>query len=91
MFAAPYVYSRWPDDFDAFECAAITGRNVRLRSARRLEAPATTSLSYSVVRVIDEEARDPLWTRVQLGDGRTGYVWHAYVRSPAAARRIQSD
>jgi hypothetical protein len=27
LFRAPYVYSRWPDEFDSFECAAIVGSN----------------------------------------------------------------
>ena len=39
-FEAPYVYSDWPDQFDSFECAAVTGTNVRfgplLDSMRRL-------------------------------------------------------
>src|SRR5262245_5597682 len=26
-FAAPYVYSNWPEPFDSFECAAVIGRN----------------------------------------------------------------
>jgi hypothetical protein len=86
-FAAPYVYSTWPDQLDSFECAAITGRNVRLRSAPRLDGPIIASLSYSMVRVIDDtEGR--VWVHVQLGDGRTGYMWHAYVRRPIDYRAL---
>lgn len=86
-FAAPYVYASWPERFDAFECAAITGRNVRLRSAPRLDAPVVASLSYAIVRPIDRDPRE-LWVRVQPGDGRTGYVWHAYVRSSIDYRAL---
>jgi hypothetical protein len=86
-FAAPYVYSNWPEQFDAFECAAVTGTSVRLRSAARLDAPVVASVSHSIVRLIEPAPRE-LWARVQLGDGRTGYMWHAYVRSPVDYRAL---
>jgi hypothetical protein len=86
-FAAPYVYSNWPERFDSFECAAVTGTNVRLRSAAALDAPIIAPVSHSIVRVI-EPAQGKLWARVQLGDGRTGYMWHAYVRSPVDYRAL---
>jgi hypothetical protein len=87
-FAAPYVYSRWPEQFNSFECAAIIGRNVRLRSAPRLDAPITTTMSHSIVRLLDRGGDGRLWSHVVLGDGRTGYVWHAYVRSPVDYRAL---
>jgi SH3 domain-containing protein len=86
-FSAPYVYSNWPERFDSFECAAITGTTVRVRSEPRLDASILTSVSYSIVRVI-EPAGDHLWSQVQLGDGRRGYMWHAYVRSPVDYRAL---
>jgi hypothetical protein len=52
-FAAPYVYSNWPERFDSFECAAATGRSVRLRSAPQLDAPIVAAVSYSIVRLIE--------------------------------------
>ena len=88
-FAAPYVYSRWPEGFDSFECAAITGRNVRLRSAPRLDASIVTMVSYAIVQQVNDAVDEKnLWVRVRLGDGRTGYVWHAYVRSPVDHRAL---
>jgi len=86
-FAAPYVYANWPDRFDSFECAAVTGANVRLRMAPRLDAPIIASVSYSIVHLV-EPATGALWSRVQLGDGRTGSMWHAYVRSPIDYRAL---
>jgi hypothetical protein len=86
-FAAPYVYANWPGQFDAFECAAVTGTNVRLRSAPKLDAPIVSTMSYSIVRLM-EPAPGQLWSRVQLGDGRTGYMWHAYVRSSVDYRAL---
>ena len=87
-FAAPYVYSRWPDGFDSFECAAITGRNVRLRSEPRLDASIVTMVSHAIVQRLNDTVDENLWVHVRLGDGRTGYVWHAYVRSPIDHRAL---
>jgi hypothetical protein len=86
-FAAPYVYSEWPETLDSFQCAAITGSNVRLREAPGLDAAIVTSVSYSIVRVLDER-EDRLWRWVELGDGRTGFIWHAYVRRPIDYRAL---
>ena len=86
-FAAPYVYARWPDQLDSFECAAITGRNVRLRRAPRLDAPITALVSHPIVRLL-QTGTEKQWSHVRLGDGRTGYVWHAYVRSPVDHRAL---
>ena len=91
-FAAPYVYANWPEQFDSFECAAVTGTNVRLRSAPRLDAPIVAPVSYSIVRLIGAGDLASYGRAVQLGDGRTGYMWHAYVRSSVDYRRaVQSD
>jgi hypothetical protein len=88
-FAAPYVYSNWPERFDSFACAAVTGTNVRLRAAAALDAPIIATASHSILRLI-EPAQGTLWARVQLGDGRIGYMWHAYVRSPVDYRALFS-
>lgn len=86
-FAAPYVYSTWPERFDSFECAAVTGTSVRLRSAPALDAPIVATVSDEIVRVI-EPASGGMWSRIQRGNGRTGYMWHAYVRSPVGYRAL---
>lgn len=86
-FAAPYVYSNWPERFDSFECAAVTGTHVRVRSKPALDAPIVTAVSYSIVRLL-EPPQGNLWVPIELGDGRTGYIWHAYVRSPVDYRAL---
>ena len=55
--------------------------------AVRLDTPVVAPVSYSIVRLIDR-ADVELWSHVQLGDGRRGYIWHAYVRSPADYRAL---
>jgi hypothetical protein len=63
-FAAPYVYANWPGQFDAFECAAITGTNVRLRSAPKLDAPIVATVSHYQSMRLDVSRRCLLWSRV---------------------------
>ena len=86
-FMAPYVYANWPGRFDSFECVAVTGRNVHLRMAPRLDAMIITSVTYPIVRLL-AKTDDNMWAHVQLGDGRTGYIWDAYVRSPVNYRAL---
>ena len=61
---------------------------MRLRTAPRLDAPISTTISYPIVRLIDRSSGGTLWSHVRLGDGRTGYIWHAYVRSPVDYRTL---
>lgn len=84
-FAAPYVYSNWPDRFDAFECVAVIGTNVHVRVAPRRDAQVIASVSHPIVRLL-AKSDDNMWAHVQLGDGRTGYIWDAFVRSPVNYR-----
>jgi hypothetical protein len=86
-FAAPYVYSAWPGEFDAFECAAVTGANVRVRTAPRLDAPVMTAVTHSIVRLL-ASSDDGKWAQVQLADRRKGYLWRSYVRSPVYYRAL---
>ena len=48
-FAAPYVYSRWPDRFDPFEHVALTGSQVRIRSATAEDAAVLVTLRSPIV------------------------------------------
>ena len=87
-FDAPYTFSAWPENLDSFECLAIIGTRVRLREAPRLDAKVVTHLDYAIVRFTPEKAETPGWRRVQLSDGRAGYVASRYARSPIARRAL---
>jgi hypothetical protein len=77
MFYAPYIFSHWPDDLDAFEYGAIVGRNVRVRSGPRATARVIDTLSYDIVR-LSEAAGE--WVQVVTPSGRRGYVLGRLVR-----------
>jgi len=85
-FVAPYVFSDWPDDLDAFEYAAITGSRVRMRQAPRETAPVIAFLTYALVRAKGLGDRESAWVSVEAPDGRKGFVSRQYVRSPVGWR-----
>ena len=90
-FLAPYVYSRWPNEFDPFEYAAITGTNVNLRREASPDAPVLARLSYNIVKLDPDESSaneitDSSWVRVTTLDGISGYVSSRYLYSPVGYR-----
>jgi hypothetical protein len=88
IFLAPYVFSRFPDDLDAFEYSAIVGTNVRLRAKPNAEAPVVANLSYNIVKVDYQNSIESkpdtgkyTWYRVETLDGKKGFVASQFVRS----------
>jgi hypothetical protein len=83
-FTAPYTFSKWPGDVDSFEFVAMTGSNVRIRSAPRSDAPVLATVSYAILQVDDEagfDAKQHEWTGVKF-EGKKAYVSTQFVRSP---------
>ncbi|HEX7069704.1 MAG TPA: SH3 domain-containing protein [Rhodothermales bacterium] len=77
-FVAPYTFSAFPEEVDAFTYQVVTGQSVRVRQAPNLDAAVIDTLSYDVVEIRGPETgADPVpegWARVVLDDGREGYV-----------------
>lgn len=81
-FWAPYVYSAWPESYDAFEWLAVTAKDVPL-----LESPdgrAIATLSYDLVK--RDGQPEGGWQKVKTADDRTGFVETKFVRSPVGYR-----
>jgi len=93
-FVAPYVFSRWPSRYDAFEYLAVIASDVRVRSEPSSTAPVVTGVSFQVVRRARTapEALTPaqaaLWEPIQLSSGRIGYMAKQFLRSPIGYRTI---
>jgi Bacterial SH3 domain len=92
-FWAPYVFSRFPDDYSGFDFSAIIAKDVRVRSEPNEKAPMIRSLSYDIVLNLSggdsPEPRnkvDPVWVRIRLPDGREGFVSAQFIRSPTDYR-----
>lgn len=83
-FTAPYTFSAWPNEFDAFEYVAVTGSNVRIRTEPRANAPVVATVSYSILQVDDEagfDAKQKEWTGVKF-EGKKSYISSQFLRSP---------
>lgn len=87
-FYAPYLFTTFPEDLDAFEYQAIFGNNVNLRSKPDANSPIVASLSYNVVKVDYENSvkvaknKDELsWLKIETLGGKKGYVKPEFVRS----------
>ena len=76
-FWAPYVYSAWPEDRDAFQHLAILGEKVPVRDAA---GKVFGTLTHSIVERTDKEGE------VRLVDGRTGSVDPKQLWSPVGYR-----
>jgi hypothetical protein len=87
-FSAPYLFTVWPANIDAFEYSAIFGNNVNLRETPDPNGKVVTKLSYNVVKVDQNETRrglsdddDPKWVKVETLGGLKGWISAPYVRS----------
>jgi len=88
-FWAPYVFAAFPDDKDAFSYLAIVGQNVNVRARPSLDAQVITTLSYDLVKKLDNlpVAEETLagpghWLKIATPQGKPGYVAAKYARSP---------
>ncbi len=89
QFVAPYVYSTWPEDIDAFSYVAIVGDRVAVRAEPSARSALVTTLSYALVPVGSAGEKDGM-TEVQLADGRRGFVASRFLRSSVGHRALFS-
>jgi hypothetical protein len=92
-FVAPYTFSNFPEQFDAFEYGAVIGENVRVRQKGTPDSPVIATLSFDIVKVSDWPQKPAagskeIWTPVVLAGGSTGYVAGTFIRSPIDYRAI---
>jgi hypothetical protein len=88
QFCAPYVYSHWPAGYDAFEnFAALTAGNVGLMNSRAGKSAVLATLSYTIVKVLDDEWWERVGGRVRVkAGGKIGFVPREALRSPIEYR-----
>ncbi len=89
QFSAPYTFTSFPEDLDAFEHSIIFGNNVNLRVKPDLSANVVAKLNYNVVKVdfensikSKENENNYSWLKVETLGGKKGFVSAEYVRSP---------
>jgi hypothetical protein len=89
LFVAPYTFSGFPGDLDAFDYSSIFGNNVNLRAAPNANSKSLARLSYNVVKVDYQNSvkksgsRDEYaWLKVETLGGESGFVSAEFVRGP---------
>ncbi|HEX2834433.1 MAG TPA: SH3 domain-containing protein [Thermoanaerobaculia bacterium] len=83
-FWAPYVYSAWPEERDAFTHVAVIGENVPLRKRAAADAEIVATLSHDILER-PKFSEEP-WQEVKTADGRSGFVETKQVWSPVGYR-----
>ncbi len=81
-FTAPYVFSRWPHEKDAFTHVAVLGENVPVYSAADDTTGVLTTVSFTVLEVASDSTFEEPWVKIVLHDKRQGFIEHHVVRSP---------
>lgn len=81
-FTAPYVFTRWPRDKDAFTHLAAIGSGIRVRAAADPGAAVVGTLDFAIVELADAPSTDERWAPIKLAGGRTGYADRRFLRSP---------
>ena len=87
-FHAPYVFSRWPADVDAFGNVAVVGSEVRVRASASRSAESIATLSFAIVERAEPSATGSAWVAVRLPGGRVGFIDRRFVRGPVDYRAI---
>jgi hypothetical protein len=89
-FIAPYSYYALPEEYDPIDYGLIVGEGVNVRSKPEENAEVVEKVGRIIVRLYEEpnpkvakigDETFP-WRKVGLPDGKTGYVWGKFVRSP---------
>ena len=82
-FVAPYVFSRWPDAYDAFEYVAVIKDQAPLRAEPKSDGAVLANLHYDILLVTQSRVDGSSeWNQVETLTGQAGYVRSAHVRSP---------
>lgn len=87
-FAAPYVYTRFPETIDAFWHVALIADDVKVYADPDPRSEVLGTLSYSIVRLgSEDDANDsneptPGWQAIRTIAGTPGFIQDHTFRSP---------
>jgi hypothetical protein len=91
-FSAPYVFSSFPKDLpdynDSYRYGAIVEDNAILHSKPDAKASGVATLSYHVVKQLDEDGLPSGWIKVATTDGAEGYIPASLYRNVVEYRAI---
>ncbi|MBN7772847.1 SH3 domain-containing protein [Clostridium aminobutyricum] len=86
-FTAPYTYSSFPDEFDAFENFVVISQKVNVYGKKDLESKVIAYLNYNIIKVDATESdywnkSDQDLIKIEMPSGKKGYVQKQFIRSP---------
>lgn len=79
-YTSPYMFTDFPDEFDAFTYSICTGADVNVRTRPSTDAEIITQVTYEVLKVL--EAEKDGWVKIQLPDGTRAYIYGSFLWSP---------
>lgn len=91
-YYTPYTFTNFPERYDPFEYAVITGRKVNIRSEPSTKGKVVAQLSYDIVKVLQFDkdlskqsqtigSQTHNWQKIQMAEGEVGYVWGKFCRT----------
>lgn len=97
--AFPYIFVNFPvEDYDSYTYAAVTGKNVNVRKNPDINSPVVDTISYEIVKVLNNPSYDVkkeiiasktgVWVNVKTSSGNEGYVFSYYLHSPIGYRAV---
>lgn len=89
-FIAPYSYYALPEEYDPIDYGLVVGEGVNVRSKPDENSDVVQKIGRIIVRLYDEQYPKVAsignetfpWRKVGLPDGKIGYIWGKFVRSP---------
>lgn len=91
-YYTPYIFTRFPDKYDPFTYAVITGNKVNIRSKPSTKGKVVAQLTHDVVKVVSYDKdfgkqtqtigdQTHTWQKIQMPNGTFGYVWGKFCRT----------
>ena len=95
----PYVFTTFPEPYDAFEYAAVVGTAVRMRDKPSLKGEVIAELDYEIVKLTNAEGQERerigdeihYWNEVIRQNNQKGYIYGKYLRSAIDYRIGMTD
>jgi len=91
-FTAPYFFTTWPSQYEAYDYGAILGAGVRLRERPSLNSKILKTISYDIVIILNEGRKEEIdgeafpWVQVEMLSGIQGYVFGKFIGDPVGYR-----
>lgn len=86
MFWAPYVYSAWPEDVDAFQYVAAVRAGVPVRKSEAADAETVATVDWAILELLPSAGPRGPSLHVKTAEGQEGWVSAADVHSPVGYR-----